>query len=65
MGRIIGQLIIIGLVYYGFQAGWFTSIANYFKDSYNKARQEQVIENSDGTITTVRYKSFFDLIMDK
>ena len=65
MGRIVGWLIIIGLVYYGFQAGWFTSIANYFKDSYNKARQEQVIENPDGSVTTVKYRNIFDMLAGK
>lgn len=65
MGKILGWLVVIGIIYFAYQAGWFNSIYNYFTDSANLATQEQVIETSDGTITTVRYKSIFDILLGR
>ena len=57
MGKAIGLLILAGIIFYAYQAGWFATITNYFVDSAEKARQEQVIYEEDGSITTVRYRS--------
>lgn len=57
MGKAIGWLIVAGIIFYAYQAGWFAAITNYFVDSAEKARQEQVIYEEDGSITTVRYRS--------
>ncbi len=65
MGKILGWIVVLGLLYFGYQAGWFTSIVNYFTDAYDKSRQEQVIESSDGTVTTVRYRNIFDMLSGK
>ena len=65
MGKVLGWIVVIGLIYFGYQAGWFTSIINYFTDSYDKARQEQVIENPDGSVTTVKYRNIFDMLAGK
>lgn len=65
MLRVFGWLVVLAVIYYGFQAGWFTGIINYFSESAKAARQEQVIEHDDGSITTVKYRNVFDLLLGK
>ncbi len=65
MRQIIGILVLAAIAWYGYQAGWFSAIANYFSDSYSKAKQEQVVRESDGSVTTVRYRSFLDILTGK
>ncbi len=65
MGKIAGWIILIVLIVVGYQAGWFNSIINYFSESSRQARQERVIEESDGSVTTVKYRNIFDILSGK
>lgn len=65
MQKLISWIILAVVVYLMWQAGVFQGIVNYFVDSYNKSRQEQVIYQEDGTVTTVKYRSIFDMFMGK
>ena len=47
-----GWLILLGLLYFGWQAGWFDQILNYFSESSKQSRAEQVIEEEDGNTRT-------------
>ena len=62
MRDLIKWVVIIALLVFGYFAGWFNPIINYFQKSAEYARQEQVINESDGSVTTVRYRSFVDII---
>ena len=57
-----GWLVLLGILYYGWQAGWFDAIIDYFSESSRAAREEQVIEHEDGSITTVKYRNVFDVL---
>ena len=59
-----GWLVLLGVLYFGWQAGWFDQIISYFSESARNSRAEQVIEEEDGSITTVRYRNVFDLLLD-
>ena len=59
-----GWLVLLGILYFGWQVGWFDQIISYFSESARNARAEQVIEEEDGSITTVRYRNVFDLLLD-
>ena len=65
MLRVFGWLIVLIILYYGYQSGWFTGIINYFSESSRNARQERVIEHEDGSISTVKYRNVFDLLLSK
>lgn len=65
MLRVFGWLIVLIILYYGYQAGWFTGIINYFSESSKNAREERVIEHEDGSITTVKYRNVFDFLLSK
>ncbi len=62
MFRIFGWLIVLAILYFGYQAGWFNAIINYFSESARQARQERVIEHEDGSYTTVKYRNVFDVL---
>ncbi len=62
MLRIFGWLIFLAVVYYGWQAGWFSPVVNYFSEASRAAREEKVIEHEDGSITTVKYRNVFDVL---
>ena len=62
MVKVFGWLIVLAILYFGWQAGWFNSIISYFSDSARAARQERVIEEEDGSITTVRYRNVIDIL---
>ena len=65
MQKLISWIILVVVVYLMWQAGVFTGIKNYFVDSYNKSKEEQVIYQEDGTVRTIKYRSIFDLFMEK
>ncbi len=65
MQKLLVWIVVLGGLYMGYKAGWFDFITQYFSESAAKARQEQVIENEDGSITTVRYRNVFDLLLNK
>ena len=65
MLRAFGWLIVLMILYYGYQVGWFNGIMNYFSESSKNARQERVIEHEDGSISTVKYRNVFDLLLSK
>ena len=47
-----GWLVLLGILYYGWQAGWFDAIIDYFSESSRAAREERVIEHEDGLVST-------------
>ena len=65
MRDLVKWVIIIGVLVFGYFAGWFNPIINYFQKSAEYAKQEQVIQESDGSVTTVKYRSFFDVMTGK
>lgn len=65
MLKVFGWLIVLAILYFGYQAGWFTSIINYFDESSRAAREERVIEHEDGSITTVKYRNVLDILTGK
>lgn len=62
MLRLIAWIIVIAAFYFAYQAGWFQGIANYFSESERFGRQERVIVEDDGSITTVRYRNVIDIL---
>ncbi len=65
MFKILMWIVVFIAIFYAYQAGWFNNIANYFSESAKYGRQERVIEEDDGSITTVKYRNVFDLILGK
>ena len=65
MLRVFGWLIVLIILYYGYQSGWFTGIINYFSESSKNAREERVIEHEDGSISTVKYRNVLDFLLSK
>ena len=65
MLRVFGWLIVLIILYYGYQAGWYTGIINYFSESSKNAREERVIEHEDGSISTVKYRNVLDFLFTK
>ena len=65
MLRVFGWLIVLMILYYGYQSGWFNGIINYFSESSRNARQERVIEHEDDSISTVKYRNVFDFLLSK
>ncbi len=65
MFKILKWLIVLVCIYMAYQAGWFNTIFSYFSDSAENAKQEQVIENEDGSYTTVRYRNILDILTGK
>ncbi len=57
-------LIIICLAL-AYQAGLFNAIGNYFQRTSDMSRQEQVIENPDGSTTTIKYKNVLNMWTDR
>jgi diacylglycerol kinase len=58
-------LLVIGALYFAYQVGMFNSIYDYVVDSISTASKEKVIQEEDGSVTTVRYKNIFDLFSKK
>ena len=58
-------LILLGLLYFGWQAGWFNGITEYFSEANKQARQEKVIYHEDGSYDTVKYRNVIDLLLGK
>ncbi len=65
MYKVFLWIIFFIALYFAYQAGWFHNIANYFSESEKFGRQERVIEEEDGSITTVRYRNVFDIVTGK
>ncbi len=65
MGKFIGWIVVLAVIFFAYQAGFFNGILDYFKMSAAKAGQEEVIEHEDGSITTVRYRNVFNVLFDK
>lgn len=64
MGKAVGWIALAILLFYAYQTGWFASIMEYFSISADKARNEQVIYEDDGSITTVRYRSPLQMLFN-
>ncbi len=62
MFKLFVWLLVFAGIYFAYQAGWFNSIISYFEES---ARQERVIEEEDGSITTIKYRNVIDLLTGK
>ena len=65
MKQLIGWIIFIAIIVYAYQAGWITGAINGVQTWYSNAKQTQVIQEEDGTVTTVRYRSFGDILTGK
>ena len=65
MEKVICWLLILGGIYYVWQAGWFNGITEYFSEANKQAREEKVIHYEEGNNSTVKYKNVFDLIFKK
>ena len=65
MGKLFFWVIVILLIFVGYKAGVFDPVVNYFSESAKQARQEKIIQEEDGSITTVRYRNIFDLLLGK
>ncbi len=65
MKSLLGWIIFIAVVWFGWQAGWFQSIVNYFTHSQALSGKEQVIEEPDGSTTTVKYRNAIDLMLGR
>ena len=65
MGKLFFWVIVILLIVGGYKAGVFDPVVNYFSESAKYARQEKIIQEEDGSITTVRYRNIFDLLLGK
>ena len=65
MFKILMWIVLFVALFYAYQAGWFHNIANYFSESERYGRQERVIEEEDGSITTVRYRNVFDMVLGR
>ncbi len=65
MGKLVGWIVVLAVLFFAYQAGYFNPILDYFKLSAAKAGQEEVIEHEDGSITTVRYRNIFNILFDK
>ncbi len=65
MRSVLYWIIVIALIYCAYSAGWFNSIMNYFTDSAKFSKQEKVIYEEDGSVTTVKYKNFIDILTGK
>lgn len=65
MFKLFVWLLVFAGIYFAYQAGWFNSIINYFEESARQARQERVIEEEDGSITTIKYRNVIDLLTGK
>ncbi len=63
MFKVLMWMALLIALFYAYQAGWFHNIANYFSESEKFGRQERVIEEEDGSITTVRYRNIFDMAL--
>ncbi len=59
--RNIGWLFILGLVVVAWYFGIFDTVADYFVKSAEESREVGVVHNEDGSITTIKYKTIFDL----
>ncbi len=62
MNKIIGLIVLLGGLYLGYQAHWFDEIINYVVDSYEKEKEEKVIYEPDGSITTIRHKNIIEIL---
>ena len=65
MFKLFVWLLVFAGIYFAYQAGWFNSIISYFGESARQARQERVIEEEDGSITTIKYRNVIDLLTGK
>lgn len=63
MFKVLMWMALLIALFYAYQAGLFHNIANYFSESEKFGRQERVIEEEDGSITTVRYRNIFDMAL--
>ena len=62
---VIEVAIIAVLVILALKMGWVENVRSYFARSIEISQQEQVIKESDGSITTIKYKNIFDLLRGK
>ena len=65
MSGLLKWIIIIAIIGFAYSSGFFDGIIKYFQNSYEYSQQEQVINEPDGSITTVRYKNIFDILTGK
>jgi hypothetical protein len=65
MRQLIVWVIVAICLLWAWQAGVINSIIGYFQHSYEMSQQEQVIQNADGSVTTVKYGSIFNLFQPR
>ena len=65
MKQVVGWIIFIMLLVYAYQTGWITYAIDSVQAWHNNAKQTQVYQEDDGTVTTVRYRSLGDIITGK
>lgn len=65
MAKVFCWLIVLGALYYVYQAGWFNGIVEYFQDASKYSKQEKIIHHEDGSYSTIEYKNVFDLLLGK
>ena len=62
MYRFFLWLLLFICLFFAWKAGWFDSIVNYFVHTEEYSRQEHVIQEDDGSVTTVRYRNIVDIV---
>lgn len=64
MDKIVLWIVILLGVFMAYQAGWLNGVLEYFGQTKNYG-QERVIEEEDGTISTIRYRNIVDIMTGK
>lgn len=65
MYKLFLWLVFLLALFFAYKAGWFNSIVNYFVETDRYSKQEKVIENPDGSVTSVRYRNIIDIVTGK
>lgn len=65
MDKLVLWIIFFVGLFLAYQAGWFDAVVQYFSDTEKYSRQEKVIENEDGSYSTVRYRNVIDIMTGK
>lgn len=64
MDKIVLWIVIFIGLFMAYQAGWFNNLLDYIENAKNYG-QERVIEEDDGSLTTVRYRNIIDIVTGK
>ncbi len=65
MKNALGWILLILVIIIAYKAGWLESIKNYFVNSSELSGKTEVIQEPDGSTTTIRYKNVVDLILGR